>query len=101
MVTPEAVVPKVQALAGSDVFGPAGSRCGWRRPGRTGLEGRRGARCKLTPAQVRELEAVLDAGPAAWGWEGQCWTLAPPDGACYRVFTNRAMASAEFAYADR
>ena len=35
------------------------------------------ARCKLTPAQVRELEAVLDAGPAVWGWdEDQCWTLA-------------------------
>jgi nucleoside-diphosphate-sugar epimerase len=26
-----------------------------------------GARCKLTPAQLGELEAVLDAGPAAWG----------------------------------
>jgi hypothetical protein len=25
---------------------------------------------------VRELEAVLDAGPAAWGWKDQCWTLA-------------------------
>ena len=35
-----------------------------------------GARCKLTPAQLRELEAVLDAGPAAWGWQDQCWTLA-------------------------
>jgi len=35
-----------------------------------------GARCKLTPAQVRELEAVLEAGPAAWGWKDQCWTLA-------------------------
>ena len=35
-----------------------------------------GARCKLTPAQLRELEAVLDAGPAAWGWADQCWTLA-------------------------
>jgi Winged helix-turn helix len=35
-----------------------------------------GVRCKLIPAQVRELEAVLDAGPAAWGWEDQCWTLA-------------------------
>jgi len=34
-----------------------------------------GARCKLTPAQVRELEAVLEAGPAAWGWKDQCWTL--------------------------
>ena len=32
---------------------------------------------KLSPAQVRELEAVLEAGPAAWGWdEDQCWTLA-------------------------
>ena len=28
-------------------------------------------------AQLRELEAVLDAGPAASGWdEDQCWTLA-------------------------
>jgi putative transposase len=36
-----------------------------------------GARCKLTRARLRELEAVLDAGPAAWGWdEDQCWTLA-------------------------
>src|SRR5947207_4546025 len=31
-----------------------------------------GARCKLTPAQLGELEAVLDAGPAAWGWQDQC-----------------------------
>jgi transposase len=29
------------------------------------------------PAQLRELETVLDAGPAAAGWdEDQCWTLA-------------------------
>jgi transposase len=36
-----------------------------------------GGPCKLTPAQVRELEAVLEAGPAVWGWdEDQCWTLA-------------------------
>jgi transposase len=34
-----------------------------------------GARCKLTPGQLRELEAVLEAGPAAWGWKDQCWTL--------------------------
>ncbi|HEY2262234.1 MAG TPA: winged helix-turn-helix domain-containing protein [Streptosporangiaceae bacterium] len=39
-------------------------------------KGAGGARCKLTPLQVRELEAVLEAGPAAWGWEDQCWTLA-------------------------
>ena len=26
---------------------------------------------------MRELEAVLEAGPAVWGWdEDQCWTLA-------------------------
>jgi transposase len=35
-----------------------------------------GGPCKLTGAQVGELEAVLEAGPAAWGWEDQCWTLA-------------------------
>ena len=39
-------------------------------------KGAGGARCKLTPAQLAELEAVLDAGPAAWGWTDQCWTLA-------------------------
>jgi len=55
----------------------------WRRAltagGRAALEskGAGGARCKLTPVQVRELEAVLDAGPAVSGWdEDQCWTLA-------------------------
>ena len=34
------------------------------------------ARCKLTPAQLGELEAVLDAGPAAWGWQDRCQPLA-------------------------
>ena len=54
----------------------------WRRAlasgGRAALasKGAGGARCKLTPAQVRELEACLEAGPAIWGWEDQCWTLA-------------------------
>ena len=55
----------------------------WRRAlaagGRAGLasRGAGGARCKLTPAQLAELEAVLDAGPAVSGWdEDQCWTLA-------------------------
>jgi putative transposase len=28
-------------------------------------KGAGGARCKLTPVQLRELEAVMDAGPAA------------------------------------
>ena len=55
----------------------------WRRTltagGRSALasRGAGGAKCKLIPAQLRELEAVLDAGPAASGWdEDQCWTLA-------------------------
>src|SRR6266700_2532312 len=63
----------------------------WRRPGRDGAgppgagaggrdalasKGAGGAKCKLTPAQVAELEAVLDAGPAACGYADQCWTLA-------------------------
>jgi putative transposase len=50
-------------------------------------KGSGGARCKLSPAQVRELEAVLDAGPAAWGWEeDQCWTLARIAGLVRRRF---------------
>ena len=55
----------------------------WRRAlaagGRAALmsKGPGGGPCKLTPAQVSELEAVLEAGPAVWGWdEDQCWTLA-------------------------
>src|SRR6202167_1683271 len=36
-----------------------------------------GAKCKLFALQLRELATLLDAGPAAWGWdEDQCWTLA-------------------------
>src|ERR1700758_3157395 len=34
-------------------------------------KGAGGARCKLTPLQLAELEAVLDAGPAACGYEDQ------------------------------
>jgi len=55
----------------------------WRRAlaagGRAALasNGPGGGPAKLTQVQVRELEAVLEAGPAAWGWdEDQCWTLA-------------------------
>ena len=55
----------------------------WRRAlaagGRAALasKGAGGAKCKLNAPQLRELEAVLDAGPAASGWdEDQCWTLA-------------------------
>jgi len=54
----------------------------WRRAlaagGREALasRGAGGAQCKLTPAQVAELEAVLEEGPAAAGYADQCWTLA-------------------------
>ncbi|HEY6275808.1 MAG TPA: winged helix-turn-helix domain-containing protein [Streptosporangiaceae bacterium] len=55
----------------------------WRRAlaagGRAALasKGAGGAKCKLTTPQLRELETVLDAGPAVQGWdEDQCWTLA-------------------------
>jgi len=55
----------------------------WRRAlaagGRAALasRGAGGTRCRLSPAQLLELEAVLEAGPAASGWtEDQCWTLA-------------------------
>src|SRR5512144_1180617 len=54
----------------------------WRRAltagGRSALasKGSGGARCKLSPAQLGELAALLAAGPAVWGWADQCWTLA-------------------------
>jgi len=53
----------------------------WRRAlaagGRSALtsKGPGRARCKLTSAQLAELQELLDAGPAAWGWADQCWTL--------------------------
>src|SRR3954454_17921203 len=54
----------------------------WRRAlasgGRQALvsKGAGGARCKLSAGQLRSLEVVLEAGPAANGWSDQCWTLA-------------------------
>src|SRR3954470_1859282 len=53
----------------------------WRRAladgGRPALasKGPGGAQCRLTPAQLDELQTVLDAGPAVWGWTDQCSTL--------------------------
>jgi transposase len=64
----------------------------WRRAlaagGREALaaRGAGGAKCKLTAAQVAELEAVLDAGPAACGYEDQCWTLARVAGLAWQRF---------------
>ncbi|MFE6156156.1 hypothetical protein [Streptomyces sp. NPDC057889] len=49
----------------------------WRRAlaagGRQALvsKGPGGARCKLDASQLRSLEAVLAAGPAATGWNDQ------------------------------
>ncbi|MFG2703162.1 winged helix-turn-helix domain-containing protein [Streptomyces sp. NPDC048386] len=54
----------------------------WRRAlasgGRQALasKGPGGARCKLDAGQLRVLQTVLDAGPAASGFSDQCWTLA-------------------------
>ena len=55
----------------------------WRRAlaagGREALasKGAGGAQCKLSPAQLGEVDAMLEVGPTAWGWdEDQCWTLA-------------------------
>jgi transposase len=53
----------------------------WRRAlaagGRPALasKGPGGARCRLTSGQLAELQGLLEAGPAAWGWADQCWTL--------------------------
>jgi transposase len=53
----------------------------WRRAlaagGRPALasKGPGGARCRLSDAQLDELQALLDAGPAVYGWADQCWTL--------------------------
>src|SRR3954453_11098408 len=53
----------------------------WRRAladgGRPALasKGPGGAQCRLAPAQLDELQTVLEAGPAARGWDDQCWTL--------------------------
>src|SRR3954471_11798149 len=54
----------------------------WRRAlaagGRAALasKGPGGAHCRLSPAPLDQLQALLDAGPAAEGWDDQCWTLA-------------------------
>src|SRR5262245_11737245 len=55
----------------------------WRRAWRSGgpealaSKGPGGSACRLEEAQLAELRAALDAGPAAHGWgEDQRWTLA-------------------------
>jgi transposase len=55
----------------------------WRRAYETGgpaalmSRGPGGNSCKLSDVQLAELEAELNGGPAAHGWDqDQCWTLA-------------------------
>src|SRR3712207_6583192 len=49
----------------------------WRAGGHPALasKGPGGACCRLNSAQLEELQVLLEAGPAAWGWTDQCWTL--------------------------
>jgi hypothetical protein len=52
-------------------------------------KGASGARCKLTPGQLAELEAVLEAGPAAWGWTDSSRTYSGGLVSCDRAKTGR------------
>jgi transposase len=52
-------------------------RQAWQEGGPAGLASRgQAARCRLEDAQLAALEAVLEAGPLAAGWQDQRWTLA-------------------------
>jgi transposase len=61
-----------------------GAGCG--RPGGAGVQGACGAKCKLTAAQVAELEAVLDAGPCGGGVCGSVLDSGPGRGQAWRRF---------------
>ena len=52
-------------------------RRAWQDGGRAGVASRgQAARCRLDEGQLAALEAVLEAGPLAAGWQDQRWTLA-------------------------
>jgi transposase len=52
-------------------------RRAWEAGGAPGLASKgQAARCRLEEAQLAELDRVLEAGPAAAGWQDQRWTLA-------------------------
>jgi transposase len=66
----------------------------WRRAWRAGGEkalaskGVGGNPCKLGAAQVAQLRAALEAGPAAYGWrQDQRWTLARVTEVIMRLFS--------------
>ena len=52
-------------------------RAAWQAGGAPGLASKgQAARCRLGRDQLVELDRLLDADPAAAGWEDQRWTLA-------------------------
>src|SRR3954447_25685425 len=61
-------VPRMSASGGRGALAEGG------RPA-LASKGPGGARCRLGPTQLTELQVLLDAGPAAWGWADQRWTL--------------------------
>jgi transposase len=63
-------------------------RRAWRADGDAALasKGPGGNPCKLDEAQLAQLSAVLDAGPAACGWKDQRWTLARVAALVLRLF---------------
>jgi Homeodomain-like domain len=63
-------------------------RRAWQAPGLASKG--QAARCRLSGDQLAELDHVLDAGPAAAGWEDQRWTLAssPAGHRCPAASTN-------------
>ena len=60
--------PGCRSTAGAARWPPAAARR-WSRRARAGRP------VGLAPAQLEELQVLLDAGPAVWGWDDQCWTL--------------------------
>jgi transposase len=63
----------------------------WRAGGETALASRGpgGAVCRLSGGQLARLRAALDAGPAAYGWQDQRWTLARITALIGRLFHVR------------
>ena len=64
-------------------------RRAWRAGGQEALasKGAGGSPCRLDEAQLAELRAALEAGPAAHGWaEDQRWTLARAATLAARLF---------------
>lgn len=66
----------------------------WRRAWRSGgskalgSKGAGGSPCKLDEAQLAQLRAALEAGPAAYGWgQDQRWTLARVAAPIERLFS--------------